>query len=293
MEKVSIIIPIFNGEKYLIESVKSALNQSYNNTEVIIINDGSRDKSEEIIFSNFKNLIEIGKIKYYKHPTNLGRNIAGNLGAMKSEGEYIFFLDSDDLWDKEHIEKTIKLMKELNLDVAFIKPRKFIDENGKIKRISKSKINEDLGKIIFSSKIGFPSATAFKKDTFIYYNPEFKFREDIELFIRAYLENKRIKILDLDTVMIREHSTSGRMSKSNNFYIYTLKLYQYYKDKVPPKYLPYFLLHISEISFKFSDFKNGYKFLFLAFKENPKIFIEFRYTLTILKRIVRIDKLIK
>jgi len=290
MAKVSVIVPVYNGEKYIKEAIDSVLNQTYTDTEVIIVNDASSDKTEEVLFKNFGNLIKKGKIKYLKNKTNQGRNIAGNKGAKASSGNYLFFLDADDLWDKYHIEKNLPKLK--NVDVIFSKPRTFIDESGNIKRVSKSKIEKDLDKMIFSSKIGFPSATAFKKQTFPFYNSEFKFREDIELFIRARLKGMKIKILDTNTVFIREHNSPTRMSKTNNFYIYTLKLYEEYKSKIPPKYLPYFEMHVSDIAFKFGDFKTGYRMLISAISKNPKVLLDKRNILNFLKRSIRIDRFV-
>ncbi len=290
MPEVSVIIPVYNGEKYVKDSINSVLNQTFKDTEIIIVNDASKDNSEKVIFDNFGNLIKEGKIKYFKNEENKGRNITANIGVEKSKGKYLFFLDADDLWKKNHIEVVLPELEDN--DIIFARPRTFIDENGKIKRISKSKIDEDLDKIIFSSKIGFPSATAFKKETFPYYNPDFKFREDIELFIRARLEGLKIKIVDTNTILIREHNSPTRMSKTHHFYEYTLKLYKEYKDKIPKKYLPYFYFHISEVAFKFGDFKTGYKMFFKAIKENPVVLIDKRNLITFIKRAVRIDRLI-
>jgi glycosyltransferase involved in cell wall biosynthesis len=294
MPEVSVIIPVYNGERYIKESINSVLNQTFQDFEIIIVNDASTDNTEKVILENFEDLIHKGKIIYFKNEENKGRHISGNTGVEKSSGKYLFFLDADDLWKENHIEIVLnEFEKNDDLDIIFAKPRTFIDENGKIERISKSKIESNLDRIIFSSKIGFPSATAFKKESFIKYNPEFKFREDIELFIRARLESKKIKILDINTVLIREHTSPTRMSKTHHFYTYTLKLYNEYKDKIPKKYLPYFTFHVSEVAFKFGDFKTGYNMLFKALKENPKVLIDKRNLLTFLKRTVRIDRMIK
>ncbi|MFN4306701.1 glycosyltransferase family 2 protein [Sulfurihydrogenibium azorense] len=293
MPQVSVIIPVYNGEKYIKESINSVLNQTFKDLEIVIVNDASTDNTEKVIFENFGEFINKDNIKYFKNKENKGRNISGNIGAEKASGKYLFFLDADDLWEKNHIETVLKeFIKDGSLDIVFAKPRTFIDESGKIKRISKSKIEKDLDKIIFSSKIGFPSATAFKKESFIGYNPEFKYREDIELFIRARLKGQHIKILDTDTVLIREHSSPTRMSKTNFFYQYTLILYQEYKDKIPKKYLPYFYFHISEIAFKFGDFKIAYKMLIEAIKQNPKVLLDKKNLLTFLKRAIRIDRML-
>lgn len=290
MPEVSVIIPVYNGEKYIKSSIDSVLNQTFKDFEIIIVNDASTDNTEKVIFENFNDLINSGKIRYFKNEKNEGRNISGNIGAKNAFGKYLFFLDADDLWKSFHIEEILKVFKEEDIDIVFAKPRTFIDEFGKVKRVSKSKIEKDLDKMIYSSKIGFPSATAFKKDTFLYYNPTFKFREDIELFIRARLNKQKIKIMDINSVLIREHNSQTRMSKTHHFYEYTIKLYYEYKDKIPEKYRHYFYFHISEIAFKFGDFKTGYNMLIKAIKQNPAILLDKRNLLTFLKRGLRIDR---
>ena len=157
MPEVSVVIPVYNGEKYIKEAIDSVLNQTFKDLEIIIVNDASKDKTEEVLFKEYKSLIDRKKIKYLKNTINQGRNIAGNKGAEIASGNYLFFLDADDLWDKHHIEKILPELKEI--DIIFSRPRTFIDENGNIKRISKSNIEKNLDKMIFSSKIGFPSAT--------------------------------------------------------------------------------------------------------------------------------------
>jgi len=292
MEKVSVIIPVYNGEKYISQSINSVINQTYNKIEIIIINDGSTDKTEEIIFENFYELIKNGRI-IYKKQQNCGRNIAGNEGAKLANGKYIFFLDADDLWKKNHIEEMLKIFNKTEADAIYTKPRIFIDENNNIKRISNSKIEKDIDKLIFSSRIGFPSATGFRKKSFIGYNPDFHFREDIELFIRLRLENKNIVIADTNSVMIREHNSPNRMSKDSKFYKYTLKLYETYKNKIPYGYRANFYLHIAEIALKFGDFYTGNKILLQAIKDKPSILFDARNMLNIIKRLARLDKFLK
>ncbi len=94
---VSVIMPAFNSERYIAEAVESVLQQSYKNFELIIVNDGSTDRTDEILqkYSN--------GIHYIKQP-NLGVSAARNKGILASHGEYVSFLDSDDLWFKETIK---------------------------------------------------------------------------------------------------------------------------------------------------------------------------------------------
>ncbi len=104
MALVSIIIPVFNSENSISDTIKSALNQTYENIEVIIINDGSTDSSEDIILSFTDSRI------IYRFQRNQGSPIAKNLGLSIANGEFIQFLDADDLLSVDKIENQIKLL---------------------------------------------------------------------------------------------------------------------------------------------------------------------------------------
>ena len=104
---VSIIIPVYNGERYLREAIDSVLNQIYKNIEVIIVNDGSKDKSEEIIKS-YKD----SRIRYFRKE-NGGVASALNLGIQKMEGDYFSWLSHDDVYFIDKIEKQISALSKL------------------------------------------------------------------------------------------------------------------------------------------------------------------------------------
>ena len=87
-------MPAYNAESTIFESIKSVLNQTYQDWELIIINDGSIDKTESIV----KNIFD-KRISYY-YQTNSGVSAARNFGLTVCNGDYIAFLDSDDCWDK-------------------------------------------------------------------------------------------------------------------------------------------------------------------------------------------------
>ena len=101
-KKISIIMNCYNGQKYLVESLKSIFTQTYKNWELIFWDNLSEDKSKEIIKS-FKD----ERIKYYKSNKFLNLYEARNEAIKKSRGEYITFLDTDDYWSKDKLEKQI------------------------------------------------------------------------------------------------------------------------------------------------------------------------------------------
>ncbi len=105
---VSIIMPSFNTEKYIGESIKSVLNQTYTNWELLIVDDCSTDDSENVI----KKFLSDRRIKYFRLEKNSGAAYCRNMALRKARGRWIAFLDSDDLWISRKLEKQIQFMEE-------------------------------------------------------------------------------------------------------------------------------------------------------------------------------------
>ena len=111
---ISIIVPVYNVEKYLKKCVYSILNQSYKNLEVILVNDGSTDNSGKICDELSR---EDSRIKVY-HKDNGGLSDARNYGVAKANGEYVGFVDSDDYIDQYMYENLYKAIREYNTQIA-------------------------------------------------------------------------------------------------------------------------------------------------------------------------------
>ena len=123
--KVSIIIPVYNGEKYIKKAIKSALRQSYQNKEIIVVNDGSTDNTEKIV-KKFKD-----KIIYVKKE-NGGVSSALNLGIKKMTGEYFSWLSHDDIYKHNKIKEEMNLIGEsCNKNIIIYSDYGFITANGK------------------------------------------------------------------------------------------------------------------------------------------------------------------
>ena len=103
--KVSIVIPVYNGADYMREAIESALNQTYENCEVIVVNDGSTDETEQIALS-YGN-----KIRYFAKE-NGGVSTALNVGIEKMTGEYFAWLSHDDVYYPWKIEKQINVLRK-------------------------------------------------------------------------------------------------------------------------------------------------------------------------------------
>lgn len=111
---VSIIIPAYNCEKYIEQTLKSLINQTLKDIEIIVINDGSSDNTESII----KKYIDIDKRIKLINQNNLGVAIARNRGIKESTGKYISFVDHDDCVDEKLYEKLVKGSKKLSVDIV-------------------------------------------------------------------------------------------------------------------------------------------------------------------------------
>ena len=110
---VSIIMNCYNGEKYLSESVKSIIDQTYKNWELIFWDNLSKDNSKKILLS-FKD----NRIKYFRGSKHVNLYKARNLAINKAKGKYLCFLDTDDTWEKFKLKKQLKKIKNTN-DLVF------------------------------------------------------------------------------------------------------------------------------------------------------------------------------
>ena len=116
-ELVSIIMPSYNTSSYIQETIQSVVNQTYQNWELIIVDDCSSDDTDEII----KPYLKDTRISYYKNNKNLGAALSRNKALMVAKGRWIAFLDSDDLWIPDKLHKQILFMKEYNYHFSYTK----------------------------------------------------------------------------------------------------------------------------------------------------------------------------
>ena len=122
---VSIIMPSWNTSNFIAESIQSVINQTYKNWELIIVDDCSTDNTDEVV-SFYKDQ----RIKYLKNEKNSGAAITRNKALREAQGEWIAFLDSDDLWAPEKLEHQINFMKNNGYNLSFTEYEK-IDEESK------------------------------------------------------------------------------------------------------------------------------------------------------------------
>uniref|UniRef100_UPI0040471A0E glycosyltransferase family 2 protein n=1 Tax=Flavobacterium sp. TaxID=239 RepID=UPI0040471A0E len=113
---VSIITPSYNSAKFIAETIQSVQNQTYQNWEMIIIDDGSSDETESVVFAIIQN---DNRIQFHKLTQNSGPAVARNTGIEKASGNYMTFIDADDIWFATFIENNIKTINETGIPFVF------------------------------------------------------------------------------------------------------------------------------------------------------------------------------
>lgn len=141
MKKVSVIIAVYNAEKYLRECIESVIKQTYQNLEIICVNDGSTDKSLEILeeYAGRDHRVRI----YTKDNEGLGGASARNYGLAKANGEYISFLDSDDFFELDMYEKAVALADRTTADIVIMGGDEFDNISRNFIKVS-SILNQDV-----------------------------------------------------------------------------------------------------------------------------------------------------
>ncbi len=189
MKDVSIIVPVYNSEKYISRCIKSILNQTYSDYEVLFIDDCGTDNSIKIIDRYMKSIPE--KIKLLHCEKNMGSGYARDLGIKNAEGKYIIFLDSDDYISKDFLKTYINAMELNDADLAvggYIRAK-----NGKFKvnKPGREKINA----WFYMSACNKMYKTSFLKNHGIDFRGIRRY-EDEQFAYRVLLEKPKIEILD-------------------------------------------------------------------------------------------------
>jgi glycosyltransferase involved in cell wall biosynthesis len=200
MKKVSVIMPVFNTEKYVREAITSVLNQTYTNIELICIDDGSTDGSLKILqsFGDKITVIDSGK--------NLGIAESRNAGFRVATGDYFALMDADDIWKLNKIELQMHAFeKDPTLDVCFCFMQCFISPE----------LPEETKKLRYNSPDPMPgqvsAATMIKKSSFDrvgYFNTQLTVGEFVDWFTKA-------KEIGLTSTMIPEVLLLRRIHDSN------------------------------------------------------------------------------
>ena len=285
--KVSVIVPVYNVEKYLCECMDSIINQTLDDIEIICVNDGSTDNSLEILeeYAQKDSRVKVITIE------NSGLSIARNYGIQHAQGEYIGFVDSDDYIDSTMYEKLYISCVQNNLDLAICKISLFDDKTCQVYNdLDYFNLNVFTGfdKEIFNSDDTKPftcniNVNAYNKlykkslldNNSIEFPPHLIFEDEV-FFIKTYLYAKRISVVNefLYYYRVNRAGSITYQDKENN-YVDMVEVYKKERDifKQINKYDEYKLLLANRMIFliliRFSQTSPRYrKNFYNVFKED-------------------------
>ncbi|MBU1047346.1 MAG: glycosyltransferase [Candidatus Omnitrophica bacterium] len=181
---ISVIVPTYNRAHFLKEAIESVLAQTYKNLEIIIVDDGSTDNTSKLVekFTD-KRII-------YLHQDNKGVSVARNRGIQRAKGEYISFLDSDDIWLPQKLQKQLEVFKTSRFNPGVVYTGiQYMDHNGnpkKQKKLSKYRGNI-FNKLLRKNIAGIGSTMLVKRECFDkcgLFDENLPSREDLDILIR-------------------------------------------------------------------------------------------------------------
>lgn len=179
-ELISIITTVYNSEKYIAETIESVLAQTYSDWEMIIVDDCSTDKSREIIRKFAEKDSRIHLIEFKE---NSGTGRARNIALQNANGRFVAFLDSDDIWVPEKLEKQIRFMTENNCPISFT-AYKLVDENSKdLDRVIRVVKSVNLHQYLKNTIIGYSSSMIDLKLTGSFQIADIRIRVDTQVWI--------------------------------------------------------------------------------------------------------------
>ncbi len=244
--KVSIIIPVYNVKPYVAEALDSVINQTYKNLEIIVVDDGSDDGSEKICDEYAEKDDRIKLI----HQQNRGLSAARNTGLDNITGEYVCFLDSDDTFFSDTVEKSLNAIIDNDVDcVVFKVIRCKTHKNGNLKKLLSSDVYPKISQGVYSRKEAL-KAVADRRMNFSVWNklyksnifdticfPEGYVYEDVYTVFQIFDKMNKIFVLDDVLVMYRKRQESISLTVSakniqDNYYVWT-KFYNYIETHTP------------------------------------------------------------
>ena len=216
---ISVVIPTHNRSDLLPRAIKSVQNQTYTDIEIIVVSDGSTDETKEIVTNMSEQDARIKFIEYY--PAK-GGNTARNTGIEASKGEYVAFLDDDDEWKNEKLEKQISVMKsDKSIGLVYTGVH-IIYVNEGVSYNSKARDEGDLSKkILLDNYIGTTSTVMVKKELFEktgMFDINLRALQDFDLWIRM-CQNCRIGVVPEEMIDYYNYTGSKQVSALTQKYI--------------------------------------------------------------------------
>ena len=253
---ISIIIPVYNVENYLAECLKSIQSQTYNNIEVILVNDGSTDNSKMICERYCKE----DRRFHLLNQENQGQSVARNMGVAASTGEFIAFVDSDDIILPNYLETLIHYMAE-DVDIVesqfTVSKKKFLDEKPKEPTIIFEGDSQEAVKAVSNHTLSVNPVTKLYRRTVVESVPYLEgiIFEDIYSGVGMLKYIRKIIKLDYVGYYYRQHqsSTMHRAFTPKNLDVFTAsdKLIELYSDREALlSYIGKYLVHVAPMHYQ-------------------------------------------
>lgn len=234
---VSICIPAYNNADYIVETLDTVMNQTYENIELVVVDDGSKDATWNVINKykeeyEFRNPDSLKKIHLYKNEKNLGMAGNWNRALELCQGEYLKLICADDLMDKALTEREVRILEEHPDVVCVSSDTQFIDlsgnKKGQYKRYRKTGIidgKEAVRSCVFTrDKLGAPVANLFRRTVYENvggFDPNFIYIIDYDFYMRVYCAGKVYIIHEpLNFFRLRNDSNTGQVLSGDKGEIY-------------------------------------------------------------------------
>ncbi len=285
--KVSIIIPVYNGAAFISEAIESIFNQSFQDFELIVIDDGSTDETQEIVH-------QFGKRLAYFYQKNQGRAATRNAGLKKAKGLYVAFLDADDFWNSDRLERGVRVL-DSESDIGLVHGTiEIIDSQGNLDErqtkwahtFYRQELKKGSGYVrLLQGCAIFSSAVLFRRefiDQVGYYDESFPIYEDYDWYLRFALKY-RMKLLEGPALI------KYRLHPSNSFTQFTpdeiAKIYLAILDKqlneihsqlLDRKFKSHVLKKMVEFHWRLHDKAHIKTKAFEIARLNPRLFLDLR-----------------
>jgi len=231
MPKVSIIIPTYNRQQFILRAVNSVLKQTFTDYEIIVVDDGSHDSTRQLLEPY------MGKLRYF-YQENAGISSARNRGIKEAKGEYLAFLDSDDTWVPEKLDLQVAILeKDKKIGLVFCKMNR-IDEYGKLCGTKPDKFTGKNFKDLITNWGDIPTSTVLLRRECIekvgYFDETLETMEDFELWLRVAEKFAIEAISDrnlADYYLHSEQITKNPIHVYEGYIKLQRKLLSYYENK--------------------------------------------------------------
>ena len=254
---LSAVIPVYNAEKYLPKLFETLSSQTFKGVEISIVNDGSTDKSEELILGFIKDNPEL-KVIYNKIP-NSGQGAARELGIKSSTGEYISFIDADDYLEPDYFETFVNAINNYHPDMVcsnyvINEDKKVSDPNYNDSLLTLEEIKEKIYPYLIQNKryqYFLPTvwAKAFRRDLYVknICKTNIKVGEDIAVFVPTFLECQSVYLSSKNLYHYRVVNDSVMQIKKPRSYDDVTNLYMHLKEKLSQDNFLEFSLQIDRL----------------------------------------------